>query len=125
MKEILHIALNVVINGVAIVILASFLPGISITNNSIGTFLLLGVVIGLVNGVLRPILKFLTFPLTFLTLGLFALVLNALLLLLVGQIVPGLHINGFLPALVGSIILGFLTGLLEWIMKKVIPDIAK
>lgn len=125
MKEILHLAFNVVINGLAIVIIASFLPGISIANNSVGTFLLLGVVIGLVNGVLRPILKFLTFPLTFLTLGLFALVLNALLLLLVGQIVPGLHINGFLPALIGSIILGFLTGFLEWIMKKIVPDIAK
>jgi putative membrane protein len=65
-------------------------------------------VLGLVNGFVRPLMVLLTLPLTVLTFGLFLLVVNALMLWLVAALVPGIRIQGFGPALLGSLLLTLL-----------------
>ena len=70
-------------------------------------------VLGLVNAVVWPVAVVLTFPLTVITLGLFLLVLNALMLKLVAALVPGFRIRGFLPAVWGGILLAILNLLVE------------
>lgn len=68
------------------------------------TALIFAVVLGLLNAVVRPILAIITFPLTILTLGLFLLVLNALMFWVAGAIVPGVHVGGFAGAFLGALI---------------------
>lgn len=66
------------------------------------------IVLGLVNGFVRPVMVLLTLPLTVLTFGLFLLVINALVLWLVAALVPGVRVQGFGPALLGSLLLTLL-----------------
>ncbi len=90
---------------------------IGITVQSFGTALVAAIVIGLVNAILGPILRFLTFPLTFLTLGLFALVVNALLFWIAAGIVQGFRLrNGFWSALIGSILLSIINAVIFWLL---------
>lgn len=91
--------------------LARLLPGIVITNFPVA--LVAALVMGLVNVSLRPLLLFLTLPLNLLTLGLFAFIVNALMFMLVAWLVTGFSVNGFWAALLGSILLTIVTGLLN------------
>lgn len=83
-------------------------------------FLLVALIFGLVNTFLKPVLRLLTLPITMVTLGLFLLVLNALLLLFVGwissELALGLTIDGFLPALLGSIVISVVSLLLSLVI---------
>jgi putative membrane protein len=75
---------------------------------SFGSALLAALVLGLVNAILRPIVVFLSLPITILTFGLFLLVVNALMLMVVGAVVPGLRLRGFGPAFWGALLLSLL-----------------
>ena len=83
------------------------LPGIVITGT--GALIVSALLLGVVNALIRPILFFLTLPLTVLTLGLFVFIVNGISLALVAWLVPGFHIAGLLSATLGAIIVG-LTG---------------
>ncbi len=85
--------------------------------DSLTTTLIAAVVLGLLNAFVRPILAFLSLPITILTLGLFSLVLNALMIMLMGALVKGVHVNGFLGALIASIVLSILTWLISAIVR--------
>jgi putative membrane protein len=74
-----------------------------------GTLLLAALLLGICNALVRPVLVILTLPITVLTLGLFLLVVNAAVLGLVALLLPGFSIAGFVPALLGSLVVG-LTG---------------
>ena len=87
----------------ALFLTAYFVPGIKLTSLAAGMFAV--IMIGLVNALVRPILFFLTFPLTVLTLGLFLFILNGLALKIASTLSPGFTIQGFLPAVLGSIVL--------------------
>jgi putative membrane protein len=73
-----------------------------------GSAIIGALVLGVVNAIIRPLLVFLTLPLTIVTLGLFLLVINALCLQLAGALTPGVKIAGFGPALIGSLLLTLL-----------------
>ena len=73
-----------------------------------GAAIIGALVLGFVNAVVRPLMVFLTLPLTVLSLGLFLLVINALMLWLVAALVPGIRVHGFWPALIGSLVLTLL-----------------
>jgi putative membrane protein len=128
MTELRDILIRLVANGLAIIATASILPGFHVKESDRAlTFLLLAVVFGLVNGLVKPVAKVLSCPLTCLTLGLFALILNALLLGLsswiANKIVPdALIIDGFWWALFGAIIMGIVHSILEWISKQLFPE---
>lgn len=89
--------------SLAIVFIAWILPGISVANFL--TAMLVCIVMALINAFIKPLLMFISFPINFLTLGLFSLVINALLFMLAGAITPGFAVNGFLSALLGSLLL--------------------
>ena len=100
---LVHWIVNWLLSALALWLVAQIIPGIQIRNFK--TALLATVVIALVDITIGPILRFIAFPITFLTLGLFRLVLNALLLKLASMVTPGFRIDGFLNALVGSLVL--------------------
>lgn len=95
----------------AVIIAAKLMPGVSM--NNVWTALLTGLVIALLNRFLRPVLIFLTLPFTAITLGLFLFVINAVIILLAGTIVPGFTVDGFGTALLFSLLLTLLNFLLE------------
>jgi len=83
---------------------------------SVAAALIAAVVIGLVNATIGLIVKILTLPLTILTLGLFWLVINAVMLELASAFVPGFHIRGFAAAFWGAIVLSLVNMLLKWLV---------
>lgn len=97
-----------IISSIAIGIAAYLLPGAEVT--LVGA-LVLAVVLGLINMVIRPIILLLTLPLTIVTLGLFSLVVNALLIMLADMIVPDFSVNGFWTALLFSLIVSVINTL--------------
>ena len=104
-----------VINALALYIVAKILPGIHLTD--FGSALVAALVIGLVNTLIKPLLLLLTLPITILTLGLFSLVINSLMLMLASAIAPGFQIDGFGTALIGSILLSVVTAILHTLVK--------
>jgi putative membrane protein len=100
---LVHWIVNWLLGALALWLVAQIIPGIQI--RSFQTALLATVVIALVDITIGPILRFIAFPITFLTLGLFRLVLNAFLLKLASMFTPGFWIDGFLNALLGSLVL--------------------
>ena len=88
-------------------------PGISIENFT--TAMIAAVVIALINAFIKPVLLLLTLPINILTLGIFTLVINALLFMFVAYLVPGIEVSGFLSALVGSLLISIFSIGLAWI----------
>ena len=103
-----------IVAAVSLVITAYIVPGIAVA--SFPAAMVAAVFIGLVNAVVRPIITLLTLPLSILTLGLFLFVVNAISLSLAswlaGAFSIGFSVSGFWPALVGSIVLSFVSGLI-------------
>jgi len=103
--------INWLLSGLAIVITAYLLPGVHLSG--IKAALLTAVALGLINAIIKPVLKLLTLPLTIMTLGLFSLVINALLIMLTAKLVPGFQVQGFLWALAFSLVLA----LVNWVLS--------
>jgi len=98
-------------NAVAILLIGYLLPGILRADDAMAA-LGAAFVLGLVNAVVRPLFVLLTLPITVVTLGLFLLVINGLLLMFVTAFVPGFHVNGFLGAVAGSVLVSVVSGIL-------------
>jgi putative membrane protein len=107
--------IRMVANAVAILLIGYLLPQV-VTVDGVVAALAAAFVLGLVNAIVRPLFVLLTLPITVVTLGAFLLVINGLLLVLVSYIVPGFHVNGFLAAVVGSILLS----VVSWILTRVV-----
>ena len=105
--------IKLLLTGVAAIIAAYILPGVQI--DTFITALILAVVLALLNAVVRPILVILTIPVTILTLGLFLLVINALIILLADYLIAGFNVDGFLWALIFSLVLSVITAILDMI----------
>src|SRR5512133_3102284 len=99
--------LRIIVSAVAIAVTASILPGIHVVNNDIGTYLLLGLIFGIINALVKPLVSLLTCPLVIVTLGLFVLVINGFMLLLTAAFSGGrLVVDGLGWAILGGIIMG-------------------
>lgn len=103
----MNIIINLILSTIAVIISAYVLPGVSV--DGFLTAVVVAVILALVNTFIKPIIKILTFPISLLTLGLFSFVINALMVLLVTFIVPGFRVDGFLWALVFSIVLSLVS----------------
>lgn len=97
----MQLLIYLAISSLSVFIASYIIPGIHVQN--IATVVIVAVVLGILNTILKPVLVFLTLPITLITLGLFIFVLNALLVLLASAIVPGFKVDGFFPALLFSI----------------------
>ena len=109
--------IRLLVNMVAILIIAYLLPSV-IAVDSWTAALAAAFLLGIVNAVIRPILFFLTLPLTILTFGLFLLVLNGLMLWLVAALMRGFHVNGFWGAVLGSILISIVSWILSGGMRS-------
>lgn len=107
---------RLIINTVAILIIAYLFTGL-IRVDSFWAALVAAFLLGIVNAIIRPILVFFTFPITILTLGLFLLIINGLMLWFVSLLVSGFHVNGFWGAVVGAILIS----IVSWILSRFVP----
>ena len=108
---------RLLIHMVAILIISYLLPGL-IRVDGIWAALVAAFLLGIVNTILRPILIFFTLPITILTFGLFLLVINGLMLWLVSTIVKGFYVEGFWGAVLGSLLISFVS----WILSRFLPS---
>jgi putative membrane protein len=99
------------VSTLSLLIVAYMFPGISL--DGLGAAILAPIVIGLMNATLGIVLKILTLPLTLLTLGLFWLIINALMLQLAAFLVPGFYVAGFWSAFFGAIVLSLVNMMLR------------
>ncbi len=110
-----RILLTWLINAVAVYATATFVPDITV--KSIWSALLAALVLGLVNTFVRPILMLLSLPLIVATLGLFLLVINALMLLLASALLPGFEVKGFFTAILGAALISLVSFILGSVLK--------
>ena len=106
--------IRVLINAVAIYVATALVSGIRVS--STGTLVLAALVLAIINAAVRPIMVILTLPLTVITLGLFLLVLNAVCLLLVTLIVPGVEVRSFGSAFLGALIISAVS----WVLTRLV-----
>lgn len=107
------------LTGLAVLLSAYLLPGVSVEHY--GYALLVALVLGIVNAIIKPILVVLTIPITFVTFGLFLLVINALMILLVDWLIDGFNVDGFWWALGFSLILSLFNSLFRDLTKEKLP----
>jgi len=111
----MSIIINLVVSGIAVLISAYIIPGVSLSNFFVAV--VVAVVLSLVNIIIRPIVSLLTLPINLITLGLFSFVITALMVLLTAYIVPGFEISGFVSALFFGIVLS----LVNWLLFSIAP----
>jgi|SRR5215475_8146473 len=116
----MKLLLNWALSAIALLLVAHFVDGFYV--RSFFWALIAAIVIGFINATLGTILKILTFPITILTLGIFLLVINALMLELASAVTPGFEVRGFRPAFVGAVILALLHMLIRWALEKSKPE---
>jgi putative membrane protein len=109
----MRLLLNWILSALAVVIVSRIVPGFVVSG--ILSALIAALVIGLVNATLGVFLKVITFPLAVLTLGLFWLVVNAIMLEFASVFVPGFHVRNFWAAFWGAIVLSLVNMALKWI----------
>jgi putative membrane protein len=102
----------------AAILVVSYI-GVGIRVDGIGTAILAAVVLSLVDLIVKPILTLLTLPATVVTFGLFIFVVNGIMLLIVGAIVPGFTVRGLLAAIVGSILIGIVGTAIQAALKLI------
>ena len=100
------------LSAVALLFIAYVYRGVTVAG--LGSALVAAAVIGLLNLVVRPVLIVLTIPITFVTLGLFLFVINALMFWAASGLLRGFHVNGFWSALVGSLLYSVLGIVIDW-----------
>jgi putative membrane protein len=110
----MRLLLSWILSGIAVWIVAHVVPGIYVSGPLAA--LIAALAIGFVNATIGLLLKILTFPLTLLTLGLFWLVINALMLKFASALVPGFQVHGFAAAFIGAILLSVVNMLLKWLV---------
>jgi putative membrane protein len=113
-------------NAAALAVATWLVSGVDVTGQGTGgkalTLIIVALIFGVVNAVVKPLLKFFTLPLLFLTLGLFTLVINALMLMLTSWVSDQADVNfqvdGFGPAFLGALVVS----IVAWALHMVLPD---
>lgn len=112
----MKLLLRIVLTAVAVILLEKVLSGVSV--DSFTTALIVAVVLGLLNLIVKPLLVILTLPVTILTLGLFLLVINAAIILLADSLIDGFEVTNFWWALLFSVLLSFVQSVLYSVLKE-------
>lgn len=115
----MNLLVRFLLNGVAVFLTAYILPGVYLSG--FGTALLVALVLAIVNVLVKPVLIVLTIPITIVTLGIFLLVINALMILLTDSLVSGFDVRGFWWALLFSFILSIFNSLFDDLFGKKNP----
>lgn len=112
----MNLLIRLLINALAVFIIAHLLGGVEV-NGYVGA-IIVALVLAILNLFVKPVLIIFTLPVTILTLGLFLLVINALIILLADKLIDGFGVNGFWTALIFSILLSILQSILHTIFKE-------
>jgi putative membrane protein len=112
----MKLILRLLLNALAVVLLSYVLPGVGV--DSMLTAIIVAVVLSLLNFLVKPILVIFTLPITILTLGLFLLVINAIIILLAANLIDGFQVTSFWWALIFSLLLSFLQAILHSVLKE-------
>lgn len=112
----LNLLLRIFLNAIAVLVVTNLIPGVFVRDFMTAFFA--AIVLGLINALIRPILEILSLPITILTLGLFSLVINALMFWLASAIVPGFEVHGFAAAFWG----GMVFWIVSWASNALITD---
>lgn len=110
----MNFIIKLLLTGVAVVIGAKLIPGVSV--DSYVTALIVALILSLLNVTVKPLLVILTIPVTILTLGLFLLVINVIIIYITDALIAGFRVNGFFPALFFSLVLA----VVSWIFESVL-----
>lgn len=103
----MNILINLLLSTLAVIISAYVLPGVHVS--SFLTAMVVAIVLGILNAVIKPLLVLLTLPITIMTLGLFTFIINGIVILLVSSLVPGFQVDGFGWAILFSIVLSLVS----------------
>ncbi|WP_047419045.1 phage holin family protein [Cellulophaga sp. Hel_I_12] len=112
----MKLILRILLTAISVVILSKILPHVSV--DSYYTAIIVAIVLGLLNFIVKPILTILTLPITILTLGLFLLIINALMILLADRLIDGFMVDGLWWALLFSLCLSFLQSIFYSFLKE-------
>ena len=112
----MKLILRLLLNAIAVVILSYVLPGIGV--DSMLTAIIVAVVLSILNFLVKPILVIFTLPITILTLGLFLLVINAIIILLAANLIDGFYVTSFWWAIIFSLLLSLLQAILQSVLKE-------
>lgn len=108
----MHLVMRLLINVLALIIVEYLVPGFYLAN--IWSAIVAAVVIGIVNTLIKPLIQFIALPLSIMTFGIAAFLINVTLLLIVSKIVPGFLISSFTTAIIASLVLS----LVSWFLNK-------
>lgn len=123
MNALISFLITALVTAVSLLIISRLPLGIEVDSTEKAIWA--GIIFGLLNGFVKPVLFVLTFPVTVLTLGLFTLVLNAIIFGIAAKLVEGFRLNwGVWSALLGAIALGFVNSVLNSILLQVFPRLA-
>ncbi len=112
----MRLLLRWLLSAGALMLIAYYLPGIDV--DGFYSALIAALVLGLVNAVIRPIISLLTLPINLLTLGLFGLIINALMFWLVSTVVKGFDVAGFWPAFLGALLMSILGWIIGGLVQR-------
>jgi putative membrane protein len=112
----MKLILKVLLTAIAVVILANFLPGVTLANYT--SAIIVAIVLGILRVTVKPVLIFFTLPATIVTLGLFLLVINAVIILLADYFVDGFAVSGFWIALLFSLLLSLFQSFLYSLLNE-------
>lgn len=112
----MNLIIRILLSALAVVILSKILPGVGV--DSYTTAIIVAIVLGLLNFIVKPLLIILTLPITILTFGLFLLIINALIILLADNFISGFTVNSIWWALLFSLLLTFLESFLFSFLKE-------
>ena len=114
----MNIIIGWLLNAAALWLTALIGIGIRFNPMTLGSVLVAALILGLVNALVRPIMVVLTLPINILTLGLFTLVINAIVLYIVAWLTPAMQTDGFWGVLLAAIILSIISALLSWVLGR-------
>lgn len=120
---IIALLITLLVTAISLVIISK-IPFIGVEISSFSTAIVSAIVFGILNALVGPVLRFLGAPLTWLSLGLFAIIINAIIFSLAAWLVTGFRLrNGFISAILGAILLGLINSLLFQILGQVFPAV--
>ncbi len=112
----MRLLLHWILSAIALIIVSRIVPGFHV--QGLMPALIAALVIGLLNATVGFILKIITFPLTILTLGIFLLVINGIMIMVAAHFVPGVRVSGFAPAFWGAVVLALLGMVIKAVVKE-------
>jgi putative membrane protein len=112
----MNLIIRLLITAVAVMVTPYIVQGVSVHN--FGTAVVVAIVLAILNATVKPILEFLTFPITIITLGLFLLVINVVIIYIASYFVGGFRVTGFFPALWFSVVVW----LVSWLLSGILGD---